>query len=43
LYEFTMTPEDAVVARTSDEPERLFGMFIDGWVKLADDIVEYTG
>src|SRR6185369_10055536 len=29
LHQFAMTPEDACFARTSEEAERLIGMFVD--------------
>ena len=42
LHQLTMTPEDATVTGTSEEPKRLIGMFVDRWIELANDIVEHA-
>jgi len=42
LHQLTMTPENAAVTGTSEEPKRLIGMFVDGWIELANDVVEHT-
>lgn len=42
LHELPMTPEDAAIARSGKESERLFWMIVYGRVELAHDVVEYA-
>ena len=40
LHELVVTPENTGIAGAGGEGERPFGAVVDGWIELADDVVE---